>query len=154
MNYLESNADSIGYFGYAYYKANQDKLSAVAIKNDAGNYVAPSPTSVADGTYNPLGRFIYMNLNIDPTDLAMTLPFLEFGFSDVGDSLVEQVGYVPLTAGGDASMEIQRIAYLYHSHVWTPAQKDAYWCGSDQTITVAGSSTCLLYTSPSPRDRG
>ena len=141
VNYLESNADSIGYFGYAYYKANQDKLSAVAIKNDAGNYVAPSPTSVADGTYNPLGRFIYMNLNIDPTDLAMTLPFLEFGFSDVGDSLVEQVGYVPLTAGGDASMEIQRIAKLYHDHVWTPAQKTAYWCGSDQTITVAGSST-------------
>ena len=46
VNYLESNEAAIGYFGYAYYKANQDKLTAVAIKNDAGNYVAPSPTSV------------------------------------------------------------------------------------------------------------
>ena len=141
VNYLESNADSIGYFGYAYYKANQDKLTAVAIMNDAGEYVAPTPSTVADGSYNPLGRFIYMNLHLDSNDLALTLPFLEFGFSSAGDALVNQVGYVPLTAGQDAEMELQRISWMYHTYVWTDAQKDDYWCGSDQTITVAGSST-------------
>ena len=141
VNYLTSNGDSIGYFGYAYYKANQDTLTAVAIMNDAGEYVAPTPSTVADGSYNPLGRFIYMNLHLDSNDLALTLPFLEFGFSSAGDALVNQVGYVPLTAGQDAEMELQRISWMYHTYVWTDAQKDDYWCGSDQTITVAGSST-------------
>ena len=82
-----------------------------------------------------------MNLHLDSNDLALTLPFLEFGFSSAGDALVNQVGYVPLTAGQDAEMELQRISWMYHTYVWTDAQKDDYWCGSDQTITVAGSST-------------
>ncbi len=97
VNYLESNADSIGYFGYAYYKANQDKLTAIAIENSDGDYVAPSPHSVADGSYNPLGRFIYMNLHNDAQSLQKTAPFLAFGLSASGAALVENVGYVPMT---------------------------------------------------------
>ena len=123
VNYLESNADSIGYFGYAYYKANQDKLTAIAIENSDGDYVAPSPHSVADGSYNPLGRFIYMNLHNDAQSLQKTAPFLAFGLSASGAALVENVGYVPMTptlvtvmlsrAGADGGVDLTSVSYTH-----------------------------------------
>jgi len=55
---------ALGYFGYAYYEENQQKLAAVPIvaKEDAPA-VLPSVQSVKDGTYQPLSRplFIYVN---------------------------------------------------------------------------------------------
>lgn len=55
---------ALGYFGYAYYQDNQDKLAAVPIvsKKDAPA-VLPSAESVKNGTYQPLSRplFIYVN---------------------------------------------------------------------------------------------
>lgn len=55
---------SLGYFGYAYYEENQDKLMAVPIvaKKDLPA-VLPSVESVKDGSYQPLSRplFIYVN---------------------------------------------------------------------------------------------
>jgi phosphate transport system substrate-binding protein len=53
---------ALGYFGYSYYRENQDRLSALAI--DGGNgCVAPSPDTVHDGLYKPLSRrlFIYVS---------------------------------------------------------------------------------------------
>lgn len=91
--FLEANEDAIGYFGYAYYTEHADTLSAAAIQNADGAFVAPNPDSVADGSYNPLSRRIFMNLLNDET-LAMTVPFVQFGYSDEGSALVEQTGYV------------------------------------------------------------
>lgn len=55
---------ALGYFGYAYYEENQQKLAAVPIvaKKDVPA-VLPSVQSVKDGTYQPLSRplFIYVN---------------------------------------------------------------------------------------------
>lgn len=55
---------ALGYFGYAYYEENQDKLAAVPIvsKKDAPA-VLPSAESVKNGSYQPLSRplFIYVN---------------------------------------------------------------------------------------------
>ncbi|WP_047551031.1 PstS family phosphate ABC transporter substrate-binding protein [Methylotenera sp. G11] len=55
---------ALGYFGYAYYEENQQKLAAVPIiaKKDAPA-VLPSVQSVKDGSYQPLSRplFIYVN---------------------------------------------------------------------------------------------
>lgn len=55
---------ALGYFGYAYFEENQDKLAAVPIvsKKDAPA-VLPSAESVKNGSYQPLSRplFIYVN---------------------------------------------------------------------------------------------
>ena len=53
---------SLGYFGYAYYKENQDKLKVVAIDGGDGP-IKPSEMTINDGTYKPLSRpiFIYVN---------------------------------------------------------------------------------------------
>jgi len=50
---------AMGFFGFAYYVENQDKLKVVLI--DGGNGpVAPTPTTINDGTYSPLSRPIFI----------------------------------------------------------------------------------------------
>src|SRR3954463_6592408 len=57
------DVNGLGYFGYAYYVENKDKLKAVPIVNDKGQAVLPSMEAVEKGTYSPLSRpiFIYVN---------------------------------------------------------------------------------------------
>ena len=131
VNELVQNGDSIGYFGYAYYVENQDTLSAVPVKNSAGDYVSPTSTSVQDGTYNPLSRPMFMNLHAADASLAKSAPFLEFGlFTQGGDALTESVGYVPLGPELDAEMEAR-------------ISSDGIVCGPAGNIEIAGSSTVL-----------
>ena len=131
VNALVGDETAIGYFGYAYYVENLATLTAAAVENSAGNMVAPSADSVADGTYNPLSRPLFMNLLVDDASLAKTVPFLEFGFGDGGDLLVNSVGYVALTAEQQAEME-NRLA-----------GKETVVCGPSGSISIAGSSTVL-----------
>ena len=51
IEFLTANADAIAYVGYAYYQENKDVVSAAPIENDAGDFVAPDATTVADGRY-------------------------------------------------------------------------------------------------------
>ena len=73
-----------------------DHLYAVPILNDEEEYVISSPETVADGTYNPLSRLIYMNLWNDAKSLDNTRPFLQFAFSTNGTSLVQDTGLVAI----------------------------------------------------------
>ena len=55
---------ALGFFGFAYYAENKDKLKAVTIDDKgATKAVAPSDETVMDDTYHPLARpiFIYVN---------------------------------------------------------------------------------------------
>ena len=60
---VSRDVNGLGYFGYAYYIENKDKLKAVPIVNDKGQAVEPSMEAVLKGTYTPLARpiFIYVN---------------------------------------------------------------------------------------------
>jgi len=98
ITYLDENNDAIAYFGFAYYSDNQDKISAAAIENADGEFVMPSSETVADGSYNPLARRIYMNLWNDEAALAVTVPFVQFGLGPQGAVLVSQTGYVPIAS--------------------------------------------------------
>ena len=66
------------------------------ILNDEGEYVASTKSSVADGSYNPLSRRIYMNMLNSVESLANTRPFLEFAFSNNGTALVGETGLVAI----------------------------------------------------------
>jgi phosphate transport system substrate-binding protein len=59
---VSSNKGAIGYFGYAYYIGNKERVRAVPIVNKKGGAVSPSLESVVDGTYEPLSRplFVYV----------------------------------------------------------------------------------------------
>ena len=98
---IDGDENAIGYFGYAYYEENANKLNVVAIANndthgvqDAGGAVIPSAETVADNSYAPLSRAIYMNVNNDDWDLVRE--FIEYGYSEAGMEHVTDVGYVAL----------------------------------------------------------
>lgn len=89
---------AMGYFGYAYYVENKDKLKALPIKTDAAAAaVEPTSKSIEDGTYKPLARQIY----IYPLKSALARPevkeFIKYYMSEEGKKLVESVGYIKLT---------------------------------------------------------
>ena len=94
--YVENNDNAIGYFGYAYFDSNRDKLVAAAIQNDMGMFIEPSAESVGSGTYNPLARRIFMNVARGGS-LQRSRAFLDMGLSRRGDTMVSAVGYVPLS---------------------------------------------------------
>ena len=60
---VAGDAHAIGFFGYAYYNENKDKLKAVQIDGGSG-CVEPTEATINDGTYKPLSRplFIYPNV--------------------------------------------------------------------------------------------
>lgn len=53
--------DGIGYFGYAYFKANSSSLRAIPIKKSAeAPAVMPSPATILDKSYSPLARPLFL----------------------------------------------------------------------------------------------
>ena len=88
---------ALGYFGYSYFIDNQDRLQAVAVKPEGGSeYIYPTMETINDGTYTPLSREIYMYPLKSVLDRPEVKAFIEFYMSDVGQELVESVGYVRL----------------------------------------------------------
>lgn len=91
---IAGDKNAIGFFGYAYYAENQDKLKVVGVKGDKG-VVLPSPETVKDGTYAPLSRPIFIYVN----DMAAKRPevsaFVNFYLSKAS-LIVPDVGYIPL----------------------------------------------------------
>ena len=59
---IAGDPNALGYFGLAYFVENQDKLKEVAVNAGGTGCVAPAYETVADGTYKPLSRplFIYV----------------------------------------------------------------------------------------------
>jgi phosphate transport system substrate-binding protein len=92
---IATDKNALGYFGYAYYAENQDKLKAVPVVNAEGKAIAPSPTAVKDGSYNPLARPIFIYVNKKSLDKPEVKQFVEFYLSQA-TALVEEVKYIPL----------------------------------------------------------
>ena len=90
---VASQPNALGYFGYAYYAADADRLKPVAI--DAGNgCVAPTPETIADGSYAPLSRPLFLYVNGASLERPEAREFLRFMMSQIGD-IVSTAGYVP-----------------------------------------------------------
>jgi phosphate transport system substrate-binding protein len=92
--------NALGYFGFAYYEQNKDKLKLVAVDdgNDANGAgpILPSPESVKTGTYRPLSRPIFIYPKLKALDRPEVRSFIDFYLSK-GIPLVREVGYIPLT---------------------------------------------------------
>ena len=92
---VSSNAYGLGYFGYAYYLSNRDRLKTVAIDSGYG-CVSPSPQTVADSSYQPLSRPIFMYVKQSAATRPDVKAFTNFSLEPENTSLIMQVGYVPL----------------------------------------------------------
>jgi phosphate transport system substrate-binding protein len=90
---------ALGFFGYAYYAENKDKLRVVPIddgkpENGAGP-IAPSIESVRNGSYQPLSRPIFVYVSTRSLDKPEVSAFVKF-YLEQGRPLVQEVGYIPL----------------------------------------------------------
>jgi len=93
---IAGDPNALGYFGYAYYREYQERLKLIAV--DAGNgCVLPSEQTIADGSYQPLSRPIFIYVRADALDRAEVAAFVDFYLSDLA-RVVADVKYVPLPA--------------------------------------------------------
>jgi phosphate transport system substrate-binding protein len=88
--------NAIGYFGFAYYAENQDKIKAVPIVAKTGDSaVSPSVENVMNGTYQPLSRPLFIYVNKDSTEVPEVKAFIDFYLSNAKE-LIEEVKFIPL----------------------------------------------------------
>ncbi len=93
---INKDPDALGYFGYAYYEENKDKLKVLAVNSGKGA-VLPSPETVEKAKYQPLSRplFIYVNL-WSSKNKTVVYKFADFYIKNAAKTAVS-VGYVPLS---------------------------------------------------------
>lgn len=91
---IAGDKNALGFFGFAYYEENQDKLKLVAI--DSGNGpILPNFDTIKDGTYTPLSRPLFMYVNKEALSRPEVKSFLTFYLESAKD-IVKSVGYVAL----------------------------------------------------------
>ncbi len=92
---VSRDLNGLGYFGYAYYIENRDKLVAVSVVSPAGRAVAPSVEAVVNGSYQPLSRPIFIYVNAKSAQKREVKEFIEY-YNRHAEKLVKEVKYVPL----------------------------------------------------------
>jgi phosphate transport system substrate-binding protein len=91
---IAGDRDALGFFGYAYYAENQDKLKLVAVDGGAGP-VLPSPITIRDGSYTPLSRPVFIYVSTQAASRPEVEAFVQFYLENAA-TLVAEVGYVAL----------------------------------------------------------
>jgi phosphate transport system substrate-binding protein len=100
---VEGSPYAIGYFGYAYYQANQGALKPLSIEG-----VEPTAESAEDGSY-PLARplYIYSDATI-MQEKQQVAGFINFYLSYVKEEILD-VGYFPAS---DEALDGAKNAWL------------------------------------------
>ena len=108
---VSTDEGGLGYFGYAYYEQNKNKLKLIPVddgRDDNGKGpILASPDTVRDGTYQPLSRPLFIYPKTTALDRPEVKGFVEYYLKE-GPSLVEQVGYIQL---GDRGYELVRARF-------------------------------------------
>jgi len=93
---VSRDVNALGFFGFAYYIENRDKLKAVPIiEKDGKPAVAPSMENVLNGSYQPLARPIFIYVNAASIKKPEVREFIEY-YNKHGENLAKEVKYVPL----------------------------------------------------------
>jgi phosphate transport system substrate-binding protein len=93
---IAGDPNALGFFGYAYYEENKDKLKLVEVDGGKG-CVAPSAGTISDGTYQPLSRPLFVYVRTTSLQRPEVKAFVDYAITNASN-LVAEVGYVPLPA--------------------------------------------------------
>lgn len=93
---VSADPAGLGFFGFAYYEENIDKLKIVQIENKEGKCVEPTKETIADGSYNPLSRPIFIYVSKAALDKPKVKSFVEYHLDQAHQNLVDEVGYIAL----------------------------------------------------------
>lgn len=88
---IQGDPNAIGFFGYAYFIANQDTLKLVPIEG-----IEPSDETIESGEYSPLSRplFVYAK-NSALSENEAAYDFMQYTIENAGE-MAQAVGYVAL----------------------------------------------------------
>jgi phosphate transport system substrate-binding protein len=94
---IESAETSLGWVGYAYFVAEQERMKSIAV--DAGDgCVAPTEETISDGSY-PFSRSLYIYVNTaKAAENPAVASFVDLYLSADGLAKVGEAGYVDLPA--------------------------------------------------------
>ena len=124
---IAGDKGSLGYFGYAYYQENTEKLKLVAVDSGSG-CVKPSSTTIPSGEYSPLSRPLFIYVNTDSYNNKTAVKELVDFYMINGPKLTNEVGYV----ASDSSVYDNNKALL---------KKSAEPKVLEGTVEIDGSST-------------
>ena len=117
---VSRDVNALGYFGYAYYAENKDKLKAVPIVAAPGKpAVGPSPETVLDASYQPLSRPIFIYASTKGMERQEVREFVEYYLTHAADA-AKEVKYVQLPAKayevGKARLAQKKIGTVFGGH--------------------------------------
>jgi phosphate transport system substrate-binding protein len=91
---VAGDVDALGFFGFAYYLENKDKLKVVPVDGGDGP-VAPTTETINNGTYAPLSRPIFIYVSTAAAQRPEVEAFVNFYLENAA-ALASEVGYVAL----------------------------------------------------------
>ena len=93
---IEGNRNAIGFFGYAYYQENKERLRAVPVVNPKTKAaVLPSHETVENGSYAPFSRPLFIYVSKASLERPAVAAYAAFAVENAA-KLAEEVGYIKL----------------------------------------------------------
>jgi phosphate transport system substrate-binding protein len=93
---IANDPNALGYFGFAYYEENRDRLKLLGVDNETGaGCIKPSAETIADGTYAPLSRPIFIYAKTSSLDKPEVREFVRFYVNPANTEIISQTGYIP-----------------------------------------------------------
>lgn len=91
---IAGDKNAIGFFGFAYYEENRDKLKVIGV-DDGNGVIIPGLETIKSGVYSPLSRPVFIYVNDQAAGRPAVREFVNFYLNNA-DSLVRETGYIPL----------------------------------------------------------
>lgn len=97
---IASDKYALGFFGFAYYEQNADKLKLIPVDDEDDSNgkgpIAPSVETVKNKTYTPLSRPLFVYVNSTAVQREEVQEFMRF-YIENAPELTKEVGFIPLT---------------------------------------------------------
>jgi phosphate transport system substrate-binding protein len=92
---IEGSKGGVGFFGFAYYEQNKDRLNLVGVDKAGKGCVKPSVDTVRDASY-ALSRPLFVYVKKEAYARPEVKEMLKFVVGDKGRAIISEVGYVQL----------------------------------------------------------
>lgn len=117
---VSTDQNSLGFFGLAYFEENSEKLKLVPVKDGDKKPVTPTIEAVANNTYTPLSRPLFIYVTKEAAQRTNPQNFVNF-YLDNASEVARSVGYVSMP---DSLYEIEKEKF------------QAFYSQSDTTAAV------------------
>ena len=91
---IAGDRGALGYFGYAYYAENADRLKLVAIDGGDG-CVLPNDETINNGSYSPLSRPLFIYVSSAALNQPHVKAFVEYYLEAANRAFISETGYIP-----------------------------------------------------------